>query len=524
MPRNGRRKQTRRVDTTPQGLLFDLARREAESKRLKPEFVDRNPHDLVLANFREHLVQTGHGWVLEMRSLLGALDWTEFQERYPGGGRRPYAPWVMMGLILYGTMKGVSSVRELERLSQLDVGAMWITGGVCPDYSVICRFVKRHEASLTESFYEQLTSGILRKVGVQSVLAGDGTTIEAAGSRFRMIKREAALEEARVAREAAQADPSSACLEDQAQTAERVAAAAEDRAEARRRNGESADGALACKTDPESTVQKLKRGGFAPAYIASVLANQQRIIVAQAVDSSSEIAVFGEMAEQAERTLGGKPQSITLDSRYHCEEVLCGAVERDLNVVTPAPDQVGRRKQDGRFGKADFKYDASKDEYACPAGKRLTARGPGQDRRRGTSFVNYRAPVADCRDCPLKHRCTKSSRGRLIRRSQNEELREAMREIVQRPSAKALLHKRKGAVEPVFSETRRNGMTRFRRYGLAGARIDWSLAAMAHNMRRWVALVWAPVFAFLWLIFVPRHRPSKPWSAAPACTGAHEPI
>jgi len=271
MPRKGRRKQTRRVGTTAQGLLFDGPDREAENKRLQPEFVDRNPHDLVLANFREHLLQTGHGWVVEFRSLLRELDWQEFEERYAGGGRRPYAPWAMVGLILYGTMKAVSSVRNLEKLSQLDVGAMWITGGIFPDYSVICRFVQRHADSLTATFFEQLTSKILCQVGAGSTLAGDGTTIEAAGSRFQIIKREAANEAARVAREAAQANPASVRLEAEAQAAERVAAAVEDRAEARRRNGQSADGALACKTDPESTVQKLKRGCFAPAYVAAVV-------------------------------------------------------------------------------------------------------------------------------------------------------------------------------------------------------------------------------------------------------------
>jgi len=177
------------------------------------------------------------------------------------------------------------------------------------------------------------------------------------------------------------------------------------------------------------------------------------------------------------------------------------AVEKDVNVLTPAPDQVRRAKKRKRFGKSDFKYDESTDQYICPAGKRLTAKSRGQDRRRGVSFVNYRPPSADCRDCPLRKRCTSSSRGRLVRRFQNEDLRDAMRMIVQHPNARKLLAKRKGAVEPVFGETKqRQGMTRFRRYGLSGTRIDWSLSAMAHNLRRWVALAWAPLFALLFCL------------------------
>jgi transposase len=53
----------------------------------------------------------------------------------------PYAPRLMMGLILYGVMQGVHSLRELERLAGLDLGCMWVTGGIAPDPANIGRFV-----------------------------------------------------------------------------------------------------------------------------------------------------------------------------------------------------------------------------------------------------------------------------------------------------------------------------------------------------------------------------------------------
>ena len=53
----------------------------------------------------------------------------------------PYAPRLMMGLILYGVMQGVHSLRQLERLARLDLGCMWVTGGIAPDHANIGRFV-----------------------------------------------------------------------------------------------------------------------------------------------------------------------------------------------------------------------------------------------------------------------------------------------------------------------------------------------------------------------------------------------
>jgi len=51
----------------------------------------------------------------------------------------------MMGLILYGVMQGVHSLRDLERLARLDLGCMWVSGGIMPDHANIGRFIVMHE-------------------------------------------------------------------------------------------------------------------------------------------------------------------------------------------------------------------------------------------------------------------------------------------------------------------------------------------------------------------------------------------
>ena len=60
-----------------------------------------------------------------------------------------------MGLILYGVMQGVRSLRELERLARLDLGCMWVTGDVAPDHANIGRFIVLHK--------NLLKAGVLRK-------------------------------------------------------------------------------------------------------------------------------------------------------------------------------------------------------------------------------------------------------------------------------------------------------------------------------------------------------------------------
>ncbi|WP_293653740.1 transposase, partial [Thiolapillus sp.] len=118
-----------------------------------------------------------------------------FEQSYRPGGRSPYAPRAMMGLILYGIMQGVSSLRQLERLARTDLGCMWISGGILPDHSVIGRFIQRHEVRLSGEFFEKLTARVLQVTGTGAgTVAGDGSIIEAAASRFQEIKAEALAE------------------------------------------------------------------------------------------------------------------------------------------------------------------------------------------------------------------------------------------------------------------------------------------------------------------------------------------
>ena len=54
----------------------------------------------------------------------------DFEARYQPGERPPYAPRAMVGIILYGILQDLSSLRDLERLARADVGCWWLSGGI----------------------------------------------------------------------------------------------------------------------------------------------------------------------------------------------------------------------------------------------------------------------------------------------------------------------------------------------------------------------------------------------------------
>ncbi len=109
-------------------------------------FLDPEPETLYLGqiSIEQHLHLAGITEPFIVRRLLAEQDWRAFESNYAETGRAPYSPRSMLGLILYGIMQGVSSLRGLERLARLDIGAMWVSGGNCPDHANIGRFISMH--------------------------------------------------------------------------------------------------------------------------------------------------------------------------------------------------------------------------------------------------------------------------------------------------------------------------------------------------------------------------------------------
>ena len=281
-----------------------------------------------------------------------------FEQRYAATGRAPYAPAQMMGLILYGVMQGIHSLRELERLARLDLGCMWVTGGIAPDHANIGRFIVLHEDSLSGDFFESLTRAILKASGSGSArLAGDGTVIEAACSHYKLLKEEAVRSCAEAARKACEATPDDPALQQKRQRSEQCQEIFEQRKAARQRRGKDSETLCISASEPEAMVQRLKRSrGFAASYKPSVRANERRIITAHALDASSETQVIAPMLDQSARVAGALPDEVLLDAGYFDDGVIEATLTRDVRLLCPEGKWPAKPREEGPFHKSVFDY------------------------------------------------------------------------------------------------------------------------------------------------------------------------
>jgi len=463
-------------------------------------FIAPKRHELFIGNtrFDEHLEQAGLSEPLKVAALLQSYDWSEFEARYASSGRAPYAPEAMVGVILYGTMQGISSLRTLEKFARTDLGCLWVSGGICPDHTSIGRFIVQHHESFSGELFEQITAGALQATRSDGKsLAGDGTVVEASCSHYGLLHEEAIRANAETKKKASEKEPNNARLKAVADLAQQAEQCFDERKVTRLKKGESTATLVLNPLEPDAVVQRQKRNrGSSAAYKPSILANDKRVIVAHAVDPSNEVSVVAGLLEQSRRVSGDEVETLMLDGGYYCESVLQTAVDQDINLLCSTGKERRRGKGAKKFAKHQFHYDTLNDEYVCPAGELLKPGPVGQK-----TYVMYQTRA--CQACSLRDQCTSAKEGRRIRRVPGDELKEAQREVMSHPGAKQAFKQRAVMVEPVFGYLQQvQGLTRFKRKGLFGVRLEFAIHASANNLKRAVAALIAATAVFISLLWL----------------------
>jgi hypothetical protein len=148
------------------------------------------------------------------------------------------------------------------------------------------------------------------------------------------------------------------------------------------------------------------------------------------------------------------------------------------------------KRDDGTFNREDFTFDKERDIYICPAGKLLTT--TGRLVNDGETTLLYFASVLDCRSCPLRARCCPKMPARRIPRSIYEDARDVARGLAKTKAFEQSRRYRK-KIEMLFAHLKRIlRLGRLRLRGPAGAQFEFTLAAIAQNLRRLAKLIARP--------------------------------
>ena len=121
--------------------------------------------------------------------LVDGLDLTAFYAAYAGDGRRnaPYAPRMMVKVLLYAYATGVFSSRGIARRLEEDVAFRVLAAGNFPQHRTVCEFRRRHLEDFKALFVEVVR--LARELGLARFgkLSIDGTKVRANASKHKAM-------------------------------------------------------------------------------------------------------------------------------------------------------------------------------------------------------------------------------------------------------------------------------------------------------------------------------------------------
>jgi transposase len=411
-------------------------------------------------------------------------------------GRPGYAPGDLLKLYIYGYLNRVRSSRRLEREAKRNIEVIWLLRSLKPDFKTIADFRRDNRAAFRAVFRQFVL--LCRRLDLygRELLAVDGTRIKAVNNKDRNFTRSSLREFIRAADERLEdylkrldeGDVEDGATGGGARTknlAEKIAALSQKRGryQAMLAQLERTDEEQISLTDPDSRAMAAHTKVGVGYNIQVAVDAKHKLIVEQAVTNQVvDMGLLTETAEPAREILDVETIDVVADRGYFKAEDIEACEKAGCIPHVPKP-QRGSSVREGFFRKDEFRYDAERDAYACPAGKMLTPIRHG--RLRDLEKIDYGNPNA-CRDCPLRPRCTKDVRS--VSRLENEAVLDRMAERLKaRPEI--LDHRREIVEHPFGSIKQWMYQGAFLMRGLANVRAEFSLTALAYNLRRALNIV-----------------------------------
>jgi transposase len=424
-----------------------------------------------------------------------------------GAGQPPYDPADLLKLYLYGYLNQVRSSRRLEREARRNTEVIWLLRGLTPGYRTIANFRKDNAAGLRAANREFVVLARSLDLLGGALVAIDGAFFHGDASKAsiltkkRLEERMAALDrsiaeyhaaltandQAEEAAAAASASPTGADI------AERLAALHQRRATAAAdlaKLADSGDGQLS-RTDPDARLLA-KHGQIVAGYNVQIAVDDKHklIVASEVVNDGNDTGQLHVMAEAAKQALGTAALTAVADTGYYNGETLKACEDDAITAYVPPPDRDQRLKGQGRFGLADFRYDAAADLYRCPGEAELRPMRGQRRQASGKLAVRYASRRSVCRACPLRARClAPSGQRREIERWLHEDVIERHRARM-RIAGEEMMRRRKALAEHPFGTLKcRAGYRHFLVRGFAKVRGEWSLMALCYNFSRVLRIV-----------------------------------
>jgi len=420
-----------------------------------------------------------------VRQVAAVLDlswvYSELAPFYPKIGRPSIDPVLMIRMLVIGYVFAIRSERALCRDVQVNLAYRWFCTlsieDKIPDHSAFSR--ARHERFRDSDIFRRVFERVVEACIAAGLVGGEGFAVDAS-----LIAADANKQRSIPGPEWQKpADPTTAsrAVKEYLATLDDAAFGAASEVKPK----------FVSPSDPAAQWTGAMRGpaffAYADNYLIDVKCGIIVDVEASRAIRQAEVGAAKTMIERTEERFGLKPERLAADSAYGSAPTLDWLVNKK-KIAPHIPVIDMEKRKDGIFSRDDFTYDKARDVYICPMGKLLTTTGSA----RYDDLLRYNASKRDCDICPLKMQCCPNALSRRLLRSICEESRDVARAITRTSAFEQSCRDRK-RVEMLFAHLKRIlRLGRLRLRGPSGAQFEFTLAAIAQNLRRLAKLIARP--------------------------------
>ena len=419
------------------------------------------------------------------REIAAVLDlsWVhaELAPYYPSIGRPSIDPVLMIRMLILGYVFAIRSERLLCREVQVNLAYRWFCGlsieDKIPDHSAFSR--ARNERFRDSDILRRVFERVVEACITAGLVGGEGFAVDAS-----LIAADANKQRSIPGKDwDKRRDPATAsrAVKDYLATLDDAAFGAASEVTPK----------FVSPSDPAAQWTGAMRGpaffAYADNYLIDVKLGIIMDVEASRAIRQAEVGAARTMIERTEQRFGLKPERLAADTAYGSAANLNWLVN-DKQIAPHIPVIDKSNRNDGTLSRDDFTFDKDRNVYVCPKGKLLTTTGAvGTDHT-----LRYFAFKRDCEACPLKPGCCPKTPSRKITRDVHEDARDAARALAATEAFEQSRSDRK-RVEMLFAHLKRIlRLGRLRLRGPRGAQFEFTLAALAQNLRRLAKLVARP--------------------------------
>jgi transposase len=421
-----------------------------------------------------------------VRAIAAVLDlsWVhgELAPYYSLLGRPSIDPALMIRMLIVGYVFAIRSERALCREVQVNLAYRWFCGlsieDRLPDHSAFSR--ARNERFRDSNIFRSVFERVVEACIAAGLVGGEGFAVDAS-----LIAADANKQRSIPGKDW-----------DKNRTPEKASRAVKEYVATLDAAAFGAASDVTPKfvspSDPAAQWTGAMRGpaffAYADNYLIDVRFGVIMDVEASRAIRQAEVGAAKTMIERTEERYDIKPKRLVADTAYGSGPNLNWLVkDKDIAPHIPVIDK--SKREDGTFSREDFRFDKERNVYVCPANKTLTTTGSVID---DGETLRYLASTSDCRNCLLKVRCCPKAPFRRIPRSVYEEARDVARALAKTEAFEKSRRERK-RVEMLFAHLKRIlKLGRLRLRGPRGAQDEFTLAAIAQNLRRLAKLVVRP--------------------------------